>query len=131
MQNFFKGIMPETNKITALSLVEVAISFAILALVLAGIINLFGQAFVQGGKTKNELIALSLAAEKLEECVDYDDIANQTGSEDYGNITNFEGYKRVTNVTNFTYNELKRIEVTVFWQNDTKNISLLTLKGHY
>lgn len=128
--------MKNQNKTSlGLSLIEVTISIVVLAMICGGLINILGQGFVIEGKTKKELIAMYLATNDMEVFSNVSALPASNYTEEYGNISNFTDFKRVVNISDFDFpqfgSNLRLVNVTVFWRNDSKNISFSTLKAHY
>jgi hypothetical protein len=122
----------EKSNRKSFSLIEVCISIVLIAMILAGMVNLFGQGFLASRKVKGKITAYSLLREELE---------NKSGgswppgsmSRAIVNATYFPGFERQVVCTNpyAGYNELALINVTVWWDNGTKNQSVYTLRANY
>ena len=114
------------------SLIEVSIAVCILALILAGMLEIFNQGSNAAKKSKDSAAAYSLAREKLEAYSFAPLPPDGTISENYGTIAEFPDFRRVTNVSDYLYpGELKQIVVTVWWNNDRDSQSFVTLKADY
>lgn len=111
------------------SLIEVSLSLAILAMVLSGILGIFGQGYLDLKKTKERAVAYSLAREALERYYNWASLP-LTGATYSVNINGVNYNVNVAVVDGPVHpSELKQLNVLLTWP--TGNFSLSTLKGIY
>lgn len=114
-----------------LSLIEVTVAVAILALVFGGMLGVFWQGFNTGEESKRRTIAYSLAKEGLERKSTFSPWPPT--SESRAGVSGFSGFEREVAVTcpYLGNNDLARIRITVWWNNGSRNQSFETLKANY
>ncbi len=124
--------MQKYSKIKGFTIIEVAVSIAVLSVILGGVLGMFWQGELSLKKSRENIAAYNLARERLEEYSDVSLPVNGTATEDYNSITDYPQFKRVTVVSDYAYpGELKRINVTIYWNADLSMLSFETLKADY
>ena len=126
--------------IKSLSLIEVCVAIALLAMVLGSMVSLFGQGFMAGKKTKDKAIVYNLLREELEN-KSTKSLFPLTSSDNisWGNVTGFPGFARQVNCSAYPGypSNLSMINVTVGWEcnatggNCSKNMTVRTLQAIY
>ena len=111
------------------SLIEVSLAIAILALVLSGMLGIFGQGYLYLKKTRERVVAYSLAKEALERYYDWASLP-LTGAT-YNVSMNGVNYNvNVTVSDGPVYpSELKQLNVLLTWP--AGNFTIVTLKAIY
>lgn len=132
---------------TGLSLIEVVIAIAILALISGGMLAVFDQGVVATRRTQQETAANSLARAFLEQYSNWNSLDILDGSSD-GIVTNntYTNPPAPAAINNITYipsltisngpinpTELKRLVITVSWTDGAtpRNMTITTLKANY
>ncbi len=124
--------MRKYSRIKGFTIIEVAVSIAVLSVILGGVLGMFWQGELSLKKSRENIAAYNLARERLEEYSNTPLASNGTTTEDYNFIVDYPQFKRVTVVSDYTYpGELKRINVTVYWNTDLSSLSFETLKADY
>lgn len=120
------------------SIIEVAISLALLALILSGMLEVFNRGFSAASKTKQSAVMYNLARQTLEQYSLFSAIpANGTyalaavilNSTTYNRTLDIADGPCVTGQLCPPNNELKQVTVTV--TTGTNTFSLVTLKADY
>lgn len=116
-----------------LSLIEVIVALAVLAAVLTGVTQVFhqGQTHVRGAGMS--VVAVNLARAKMENLSDSAFAGLADSDEAYNSIPGFGDYRRQTRiapVSGYGVSELRRIDVTVYWDQDNRQVSLSTLRSN-
>ncbi len=124
--------MQKYSKIKGFTIIEVAVSIAVLSVILGGIMGVFWQGEISLKKSRENISAYNLARERLEEYSNTPLASNGAITEDYNSIADYPQFKRITVISDYTYpGELKRINVTVYWNTDLSSLSFETLKADY
>ena len=105
------------------------IAIAVLVLILGGMTAIFSQGYLYLRKVREKSIAFALLQEKLEEESHWPPLAS---NEPYGTIAGYSDFRRQVTVSDYVYTgQLKKVTVTVWWNNDNKSRSIATLVGDY
>tara|TARA_B100000315_G_C14472777_1_gene539154 strand:+ start:622 stop:987 length:366 start_codon:yes stop_codon:yes gene_type:complete len=116
----------------SIGLIEVSVAIVILAIVTAGMLNIFSQGSSYIEKTHLKTSALNLGRQKIEELAGLALPLVGTTSESYGDIVDFPGFRQSWSVSEHIYpGQLREIIVTVFWANDNEQQSFTTLTANY
>jgi len=118
-----------SQKEEGMSLVEVVVGIAILSIALIPILNYFANSTKIVYQTGVRAQALNLAQAKMEE-LKIKSFNNLTDKiENYGDISGYPNFKRVVDIQpNYDGNsDIKKVTVTVYWQNDNRDLTLETL----
>lgn len=109
------------------SLIEVVVTILMIVLISTGMLAIFGQGFNYIKRTKDRSIAYNLVQEELERASSsYGSIAGY--SKKSLNPEGFSSFYRELDVDVLSAN-LKRYNVTVWWDADRENLSVKTLKA--
>lgn len=116
-----------------LSLIEVTVATAILALILGGMLGIFGQGFASARQSQERAVAYNLARSVLEDYFDWSRISvlplsiqiNLTPE----NINNIIYSKSITVSNQGPYGTLRRIRAVISW--NSGSFSLETFKSAY
>lgn len=113
------------------SIIEVAISLTLLALVFSGMFAVFDRGFLATRKSRLRTIAYSLIREKLEEKSAVS--VWPPTAEPMAAVSGFAGFEREVVVTTpyLGFNDLAQITVTVRWDNGTQSQSINTAKANF
>lgn len=126
-----KNIIRNRKPKNGFSLIEVAVALTLLALVSGGMLAVFNQGFAAARKTQQRTFVYSLAREKIEEkfATNPWPAANETRLA----VSGFAGFERevVVSCPYLGFNDLARINVTVWWDNGARSQTLETLKANY
>jgi hypothetical protein len=123
------------NEKGSFSLIEVCISISLIAIILGGMVNLFGQGFQGSRKVTGKITVLNLLREEMENKSQHDTWPPTNIIRE--NVSDFPGFARQVNCTcpYSGYNDLALINVTVWWDwngtDYTRNQSVCTLKANY
>ena len=111
------------------SLIEVSLALAILAMVLSGILGIFGQGYLDLKRARERVAAYSLAKEALERYYDWASLPLSGAT--YSVNLNGVNYNVNVTVTDGPVHpsELKQLNVSLAWP--AGNFTIATLKAYY
>ena len=119
--------LQETSGFT---LIEILIATVIITIVSLGATSLTVGIMRGNSFSKRLTTATTLVQDQLEDVkrLGYTNVGTAVGVQNYGSIADFTGYKRVVTVTNDTpAAKMKTVNVTLFWDADTRSMQVSTI----
>lgn len=119
--------LQETSGFT---LIEILIATVIITIVSLGATSLTVGIMRGNSFSKRLTTATTLVQDQLEDVkrLGYTNVGTAVGIQNYGSIADFTGYKRVVTVTNDTpAAKMKTVNVTLFWDADTRSMQASTI----